>query len=112
MRNDEDDGQDTIVWHDSILCEDMYKDLKDENMNDFAIEFGSARWVCPLVDEITIQNDPATFKAGNGRSFNMVLNTCEDAKRIDEKFGLTSFNSTYNCMPKTDPDFATFKALM
>ena len=58
----------------------MYEGMIASNINDFAVEFGYADWVCPKVDEMRVQKDPATFKAGTGVSFNMVINTCEEAK--------------------------------
>ena len=48
------DGQDTITWHNTILCKDMYKDMIDADISDFATEFGSAEWVCPNVPEMSV----------------------------------------------------------
>ena len=77
-----------MKWHSAIDCRDMYQNLMADDTT--SAELGGVNWVCPKVDTISIRNDPATYKAGSGISFNLIVNTCETAKRIDEEWGLTS----------------------
>ena len=40
---------------------------------------------------------------GNGQSFTMVVNDCETAKKIDTKYGLTTYApSDSECVPLSD----------
>jgi len=69
-------GETKVTWHSSVSCDKMYADMIADNKNDIDKEFGSTAWICPDVDYIALKNDPETFRAANGVSFNMIINTC------------------------------------
>ena len=71
-------GTESIKWHSTVKCNEMYKDII-ANDAEISKELSSNHWVCPLVDTISIHNDPATYNSGDGISFNMIVNTCEVA---------------------------------
>ena len=93
-------------WVPSIRCKEKYKDkmLEDYLM---ALEFDSDDWICPDVEHIDIFNYPSLFEAGQGISFNMVINTCKAAVDVDEKNGLVSYvtDKTQACYGDDDTSF-------
>ena len=92
------DGEETIEWHDAIRCRDKYKDRIDRKQDGIDDEFRSDYWICPDIDEIALQNNPATYQTGNGQNFNLMITSCGEAKRLEEEKGKKSYNSNYdNC---------------
>ena len=99
----EDDG----LWVPSIRCQDLYNDtlmLTDELV---AEEFSNPNWICPDLKNITILNYPSLYEQGDGQSFNMVINTCKDAKKIEEEFNLKSYvtDKTKDCFGTDETDY-------
>lgn len=92
------EGKETIEWHDAIRCRDKYKDRIDRKQDGIDDEFRSDYWICPDIDEIALQNNPATYQTGNGQNFNLIITSCGEAKRLEEVKGKKSYNSNYdNC---------------
>lgn len=85
-------GNPKVTWHNSIRCKDKYEDsfAHDLIKKD---EFFNENWICPDVDDIKILHNP-DFYGSNGTTFNMVINTCEDAAAINLDKGLKDYNST------------------
>ena len=101
------DGVTGIKWHGAVRCNEIYKDKILEREGGLDKEFSKDFWICPDVNKIEVHNNPSTFQQGNGVNFNLVINSCFDAKRIDEENGLSTYNSTYmNCQ---DSEQATYK---
>ena len=59
-------------------------------------EFINDAWICPDVADITIENNPPLYQAGNGYSFVLVVNTCPEAENIDSIHGLSTY-ATSGC---------------
>jgi len=59
-------------------------------------------WICPDVPSFEIQNDPLVFQQGNGRTFNLVVNNCKDAQRINHEQGISTYNDNFNCYDNED----------
>lgn len=70
-------------------------------------EFGDTNWICPDPEskQFEILNYPNLFTRGNGLSFNMVINTCDEAKKINEKQGFADYETTAECFSDSDTDF-------
>ena len=69
-------------------------------------EFKHDFYICPDVPLIEVHNNPSTFVLGYGVNFNLVINSCSDAQRIDEKHGLSTYNSNYdNCQDADQPNY-------
>ena len=45
----------------------------------------SENWVCPLVEEIGVLNDPWLYRAGPGMNIVMIVNSCQKAKDIEAR---------------------------
>ena len=65
----------------------MYPELKKEFPD-------NERWICPNVEEYTLLNNPFLFAGAN---FVMVVNACNVATEIDEKFNITSYAGDTSC---------------
>ena len=69
-------------------------------------EFKHDFYICPDIPEIEVHNNPSTFVQGYGVNFNLVINSCSDAQHIDEKYGLSTYNSNYdNCQDADQPNY-------
>lgn len=82
-----------MKWHPTIRCNQLYKDwmASDENLHS---EFVSDSWICPDIASIEILHDPGLYWGGNSTGFNMVINTCEEAARINKVHRLPDYNDT------------------
>lgn len=56
-----------------------------------SVELSSDLWICPDVESITVENNPSMFWSDKGTAFYVAVNTCPDAKALDEKHGLTTY---------------------
>ena len=95
------DGISTVKWHNAQFC-NLQEALKDDT------EVKSDSWICPDVQNIEVYNNPLTYRSNNGTSFNLVVQTCFDAKRIDEANGFISYNPDYtNCQDAATEEYET-----
>ena len=72
-----------------------------------ADEFRADGWICPDVSDISILNYPNLYNGGKGKSFNMIINTCAEAARINKENNFSDYNSTdsSSCFDETNPQF-------
>ena len=80
-------------WVNATKCSAMYDHLEDELITSEE----KVDYVCPNVENITLLNYPPLYQNGNGTSFSMVVNSCIEAKRIEEEYNLTPYNNTVEC---------------
>lgn len=71
-----------VTWVPAVRCKDLYAPLFDSDP-EIADEFAASHWICPNVTDIEILRNPSFYSKGNGQSFNMVINTCAEAKTIN-----------------------------
>ena len=79
-----DNGTVSIQWHGAVRCNEMYKDEIERKKDGIDLELSDDYWICPDVDEILLHNNPDTYLTGYGKNFNLVINSCQDAKEIDQ----------------------------
>ena len=91
MFNNSDDF--VIQWHPAIRCNEFYKEYMEYDRI-LASEFMQDDWICPNVSDISILNYPNLYNGGKGKSFNMIVNTCVEAARINKDNNLTDYNTT------------------
>ena len=91
----EDELDPEITWVPAVKCEEYYK---DEMENDPVLkdEFGNTDWICPDPEskQFEILNYPNLYTRGNGLSFNMVINTCAEATKINQAQGFADYSTT------------------
>jgi len=73
------EGKQEIKWHGAVRCNEKYSDKVLEGTDGRSGELEDDLWICPDVDEFSVQNNPANFRTGNGTSFNLVVNSCSSA---------------------------------
>ena len=79
----------TTTWLNAKNCADVYPYYYENSI--LEEEFGDFVWVCPDVQNFTLNNDVFGMSAVNSTSFGMVVNICSDATYIDDKYGLASY---------------------
>ena len=101
--------QDDGKWVPSKRCKDIYADTLMLTDDLVAEEFSNPNWICPDLEEITILNYPSLYEQGDGLSFNMVINTCKEAVKIETEFIIKSYvtDPPSNCYGSDDSDFFT-----
>lgn len=84
------DDEIVTEYHSTIKCNEFYASQMETDF-EMNVEFSSDLWICPDIETITIENNPSLFYSSKGTAFYVAINTCPDAKAIDEKYGLTSY---------------------
>ena len=74
-------------------------------------EFSDGNWICPDIKNFTINNEPELYKKGDGTSLNFVVNSCENATRIDKKNGLSSYTNTW-CKKNIDSENTAYEMVV
>ena len=99
-------GEDGIPhpkWYSSISCRELLLTKYPDAGPDVYMEYPADElWVCPLVDEVELLNDPFLFR---GKNFAMVVNRCDVAASIDAENGLSTYANT-TCVDSTRIDDA------
>ena len=88
----------TQQWHSSVFCDQFYEAPHIVNGVDISEEIASQDWICPDVTDITVLNNPTLYTSGSGIEFVMVVNDCETATSIDDKYSVTTY-ATKACQP-------------
>ena len=87
-----------MKWYPAVKCRDLFADQIEQEQQPgfegkmfFTDEFDSTsnQWICPNVTEIKLWNDPVNYQ--QGLNFMMVVNSCENAQKIDKEEGLVSY---------------------
>ena len=93
----------STTWVNATYCFDFFEDK--EGFEDLIVREYDAdwNWVCPDVTSITLNRDVFKLQKTEASSFVMVVNTCSNAKIIDEANGLTSY-TTADCDEEAEAD--------
>ena len=73
----------------------------DSTMN---TEFAGNQWICPDIDEFSVNNNPYLYKYGKGTNLVMVVNDCAYAKTMDSANNLVSYADADNDVACLDED--------
>lgn len=60
-------------------------------MRELFINEDHHKWICPDVNNITVNNDVFTYSTTASQSFGMVVNNCTTAKEIDDTHNLLTY---------------------
>ncbi len=100
------DGIQTVKFHNTSYCGDFYADKTIDAI--LTEEIAGAKYVCPDIEQIDLLNMPTIYQGQNGSAFYLVVNSCEVAEKIDKAHNLTSYNDTYNCVPRDSDIWETY----
>ena len=92
MKKDSPNSAAKITWWNATYCHDLYSDYISNTLDPFPYEFPTNdRWVCPDVQNITLNNDGFLLFNTASINFVMVVNDCKDATEIDANNNLKSY---------------------
>ena len=68
----------------AIYCSELYSDKLNADSENYDASVANAfklDWICPNLTEIELFGDPYFEIHNNGKSFNMIVNSCLEAQK-------------------------------